>query len=247
MNEELVGQAVAPVVTAALAGVAVLLRDWRLSKRWEQQRDRIVAQGRADVGYINDWLVAHGQVAAADPDAEARTTRAVKDLERSYIAVSRQIALAEAARPEGKSGQSRVRSLLLRGLTRPWARVVRVAYYLDCAVSAFFLMFFIPSIFDSSDSYSPSTSLLGTAMATVVFALPVILLHRLARRLERGASTPVEPPGPVVGDDATGGGSVDRTVVSQSAGEASAFPSPETGTDHGPLRSASEAPVWSDS
>lgn len=184
MDGDLLGQVLSPLMTAALAGLAVLLRDWRQSRRWEHRRDRILTQGRAEIGYIQDWLEAYGQVSAADPAAESRTTRAVTDLERSYAGVWRELARAEAERPGHRSMSWWVSVLLLRGVRRPWARLVRVVYLVSLVGAVLAAVVWIPLGIDYGDP-DVAFEVVVAVLTTGLLAVPVALLHWLARSLDR--------------------------------------------------------------
>ncbi|WP_109473591.1 hypothetical protein [Ornithinimicrobium cavernae] len=190
--EQILALALGPLLTAAIAGLGVLLQEWRTQRRWENRERLILEHGLHEVSFIAQWSQAHATLADGDPERDHRVARALADLERAYLSVEEKLRAVQAERPERSDLVSFGRSLLLLGVRRRWARAVRVTYYLGLgwvAVSSVVMM-----TVDAGTGLA--AQVLIAVLLTSVYALPVWGLHRLTRWLDRPAGSPV--PGPSV-------------------------------------------------
>jgi hypothetical protein len=181
---ELVVAVVGPLLTAVLAGSGLLLKEWRNRRRWEHRRNEILEQGRREVAFISDWVLAYDNLKVPDPDREPLVARARRDLDELYDSVTSKTRQAAEQQPARRSRVAYLRSVLLVGVRRPWAKVSRVLYL---ATLGFALM---SGALLVSFSIGDTGIALGTAVGTAVFItgfllIPAALLHVLTRYLDR--------------------------------------------------------------
>lgn len=202
MDAQVIATIVGPVLTAALAGLGLLLKEWRTRRRWEHRRDEILDQGRKQVAFISDWVVAYGHVTGPGGSQEAPLTQARRDLDAIYEQVATQTRSAAEQRPDRRTRADYVSILLLRGVRRPWARVSRVFYFAFLGTAVFSGV--IMTTFSFTDDELPFVQQLAAAvMVTGVYLVPVALLHVLTRHLDRPRGGPrLAPDAGVVGDPA---------------------------------------------
>ena len=193
MSQEVVIALLSPLITAAVAGLGLLLKEWRDNRRWEHRRAGVLDRGTRQVAFIAGWLTAYGNLGEEDarsPEHRAHLERARSDLDAVYASVNAQVEEVEAHRPARTTWASLASSLLLLGVRRPWAKVVRVAYLgvLLLALSLGLMMATL-SVEGSDVGWLAQV---GIAVAfTVFYLVPAGLLHVLARFLDRPPRTAV--------------------------------------------------------
>ncbi|MFK5647505.1 hypothetical protein ACI3ET_13380 [Ornithinimicrobium sp. LYQ121] len=175
---------VGPLLTALLAGVGLLLKEWRTRRRWEHRRDEIIEQGRRQVAFISDWVVAYDTLKVPDQDREPLLDRARHDLDEIYDSVAAQTRATAEQRPARRSREAYVRSVLLLGVRRPWAKISRILYL--AALAYALLSGALLAGFTLSDDEMPFYTEIGVAIFVTGFSLiPAALLHVLTRYLDR--------------------------------------------------------------
>ncbi len=190
MDPQLLAALAAPVVTTALAALAALVREWRLERQWEHKRRVAVTQAHAQVLFIKDWMEVSYR-ADASGALEHRREVIARELGHLYDGVSRQLADADATRTEPERARSVMRTVLLRSVTRPAARVVRVLYLT-------YLWFFsllggltvVTSIVGTEgvDDYPLGLRVLIATIVYIFYLLPALGLYKWALWLDRRQS-----------------------------------------------------------
>lgn len=175
---------IGPLLTAAVAGIGVLINEWRTQRRWEVRQRAILERGLQEVTFIGQWSAAYGSISADDPQRDARVGRALADLERTYREVENGLNCARDDRPERWDLASSLRLVALRGVQRPGARIVRALYYLGLVWVVFASITMLAVDVDGGLTFQVLTA----ATLTLAYSLPVWALHRWARWLDRSTT-----------------------------------------------------------
>ncbi|GAA5163867.1 hypothetical protein [Ornithinimicrobium tianjinense] len=186
MSQEIVIALLSPLITAAVAGLGLLLKEWRDNRRWEHRRAAVLDQGTRQVAFIAGWLTAYGNLGEEQrgPEHGAHLERARSDLDAVYASVNAQVAEVEAHRPARTTWATLASSLLLLGVRRPWAKVVRVLY-LGVVLLALSLGLMMGTISMDGSGISVLAQLGISAAFTAFLLVPGGLLYVLARFLDR--------------------------------------------------------------
>lgn len=184
MEQGWVVTVVSPLLTAALAAVGLLVKEWRQERRWEYRRDTLLEQSRKRVGFISEWAAAYERLAGERPDPDLPLTRAREDLSALYDTVSERLERLAEQRPRRRSVRSYARSILLTRVRRPWARAVRLIYYTSLVLALLLTLIVVPISFQQED-----LPVLGQvavlAIAVAIYFLPAVALHAVTRFLDR--------------------------------------------------------------
>lgn len=185
--------AMGPLLTAMAAGIGVLIKEWRVQRRWEVRQRTILEVGLQEVTFIGQWSTTYASVSADDPQRDVRIARALADLERAYRGVEEGLISVRDERPERWDLASFLRVLALRGLHRRGAKVIRAFYY----VGVVWILFasIIMMAVDSEAGWVYRVAV--TVAVTLVYSLPVWGLYRWAVWLERSSLRKYEAPHPV--------------------------------------------------
>ncbi|MDO5740634.1 MAG: hypothetical protein Q4P07_10850 [Ornithinimicrobium sp.] len=175
---------VGPLLTAVLAGLGVLIKEWRTRRQWEHRRDEIIDQGRKQVAFISDWATAYGNLDVSSGDRSEPLRQAQQDLDALYRSVANQIDKTARQRPQRRGPEFYATWIFLTRVRRPWARVSRVFYLLALGWALFSGL--IMALFSVNDDEYPLSAELAIAFSvTLVYLVPVALLHILTRNLDR--------------------------------------------------------------
>ncbi len=189
MDPEIVAALIGPLITAGLAALAVVFKEWRQRRETADERHEVLRQAADEVDFIDAWLTAYAKIASADQQRE-RAPRALADLERSYaaMAASHQAAALAATRTRTAGADVLARILLLR-LHRRGAKVLRVFYYIFAVLG--FLFTFAGMSGGSFANGEGLGFLILVGMVFTVFSLtPAIICYGLARLADRPKRTP---------------------------------------------------------
>lgn len=187
MEQDLLIVVLSPIITAAVAGLGLLIKEWRDNRRWEHRRSQVLDQGTKQVTFIASWLTAYstlGEDQRHSPEHRAHLDRARTDLDEVYESVNARVEEVERQRPVRTTWASLISSVLLLGVRRPWAKVVRVAYLgvLTMALALGLLMA-TTSVEGSGLGWLWQVGL--SVAFTAFYLVPAGLLHVLARFLDR--------------------------------------------------------------
>lgn len=195
LDPNIIAAILGPMITALIGATTVAARQLRRSRRADEERSRIISQATQEAAFIDTWLSIYQRLDL--PEAERRDiqAQAIRDLERTYSTL-RSVDIETDNRPKPPSFSRIVRAVLLIPLQRPWAKVIRVVYYLVVftAITAPFTIWRAQSI------DNPTDTLLVTAASTLVAALEGLGLWAWARALNRPrVKAPAMPPPPAWG------------------------------------------------
>ncbi len=194
MDPQLLAALAAPVVTTALAALAALVREWRLDRQWEHKRRVAVAQAHAQVLFMRDWMEVSYR-ADATGALDTRREEIASELGQLYEGVSRQLAEADATRSEPERARSVMRTVLLRSVTRPAARVVRVVYLTYLWIFSLIGGLTVATSVIGTDEVAEYSLGLRVVVALFVYAfylLPALALYKWALWLDRRQRSPDE-------------------------------------------------------
>ncbi|WP_152189777.1 hypothetical protein [Georgenia satyanarayanai] len=181
--DDIVIAVVSPLLTAVLAGVGLLVKEWRLERQWEHRRNEILDDGRKRVQFISEWATAYGELALTEPERQLLAT-AREDLAALYRSVWEQAEGLAQERPERRSVRGYTASILLAGVRRPWARVVRALYFVSVLAALSMTAVTIAVSFEMQGTSAVST-IVVTVIFTAILFLPAVGLHALVRVLNR--------------------------------------------------------------
>jgi hypothetical protein len=201
VDPEIVAALIGPVLTAGLAALAFMLKDWRQRRETADQQHQTLRQAADEVAFIDAWLTAYAKIATPDQQRE-RAGRALADLERSYAAMNASHQAAASA-TRTRTGVDVLARILLLRLRRPSAKVLRVFYYIFGVLGFLFTFAGI-----SSNSFRTGESLGFLILVGMVFTVisfsPAILFYALARLADRPRRTPAQVDGQPPLDPAAG-------------------------------------------
>jgi hypothetical protein len=199
VDPEIIAALIGPLLTAALAGLAVGFEGWRRRRESADLRHETLQQAADEVAFIDAWLSAYAKIATEDQRRE-RAPQALADLERSYAAMTASHRAAATASRNRTAVDLLARILLLR-LHRPAAKVLRVLYYIFAVLGFLFVLAGMTgSTFRRGGEGWGFVILVGMVFTLMSFS-PAILCYALARLADRPrralTAVPAEaPPGP---------------------------------------------------
>jgi hypothetical protein len=199
VDAEIVAALIGPVLTAGLAALAFVLREWRQRRESADQQHQTLRQAADEVAFIDAWLTAYAKIATEAQQRE-RAPRALADLERSYSAMTASHQAAASATRTRTTGVDVLARILLLRLRRPGAKVLRVFYYIFAVLGFLFTFAGISSSSFRTGEGLGFLILVGMVFTVISFS-PAILFYALARLADRPRRTPGQvdgqpPPGP---------------------------------------------------
>ncbi len=187
LDSQVLAAILSPVITALLGAAAVALQGLQRAKRADGERARIVSQAAQEASFLNSWLAAHARLELSPEQRRAADERVADDLERLY-ATLRSVDIGADNRSRMLSVSRVLRGMFLLGLQRPWAKVVRVAYYL-ALIPVLIMPGMIVEVVDFDSGYALIGDivfkLFSGVLWTALLMLPAMGLWRLARALDR--------------------------------------------------------------
>ena len=179
---------IGPLITTLLATGTVGLKSQQSARRADQERARIIGQATQEAAFINSWLSARQQLDLTADARRATDERALADLERVYATI-RSVDINTNLRHGSGSLRLVVDATLLIPLQRPWAKVVRVCYYLFTFCSLAFSVATTIQLFENMPRAEAPGYVVGyilvAVLINVIFLLPALGLWGLARALNR--------------------------------------------------------------
>ena len=186
-DSQVLAAILSPVITALLGAAAVALQGLQRAKRADGERARIVSQAAQEAAFLNSWLSAHAQLELSPEQRRAADERVADDLERLY-ATLRSVDIGTDNRSRMLSATRVLRGMFLLELRRPWAKIVRIAYYL-ALVPVLIMPSLIVVVVDFDSGYPLIGDIIfklsSSVLMTVLLMLPAVGLWCLARALDR--------------------------------------------------------------
>ena len=178
---ELLVAVISPVLTAVIAGLTVVTRDWRLRRTATGFQNRAFEQATRQVTFIDTWLGVYSKATNKDR-SNGLLDRAVLDLEHAYATV---VVATTAEKPADRRSASDVaKAVLLFPLQTSAARTVRVFYFI-----LLLLGLLIPAMLASITNVSPAGfdtfETLFLVLFSVLCLIPAVLSWLVAQHLER--------------------------------------------------------------
>lgn len=193
MDPEIVAALIGPVLTAGLAAMAFMLREWRQRRETADEQHQTLRQAADEVAFIDAWLTAYAKIATPAEQRE-RAPRALADLERSYAAMTASHQAAASATRTRATGVDVLARILLLRLRRPGAKVLRVFYYIFAVLGFLFTFAGISSSSFGTGEGLGFLILVGMVFTVISFS-PAILFYALTRLADRPRRTPSQGDG----------------------------------------------------
>ena len=182
MQPEVLASIIGPMLTALLAGSAVVLRAWRARRTRQDQAEESLERRRQQIAFIDTWLTAHHKVAGYDPQVRAHTERAVADLELLYQQMTTELHHPPA--PHRRfTALDALRLILLIPVTGAGAKALRILYYVLALAGMLFII-------ATMATFEPSPEGLGYDIAvamflTLIWAAPALIFAALTKSADR--------------------------------------------------------------
>lgn len=186
MDIQIVGAIIGPLLTALLAGIAVVVRQWQTARVRQDEREASLERRREQIGFIDTWLTAHQRVSGMDPQAQQHTQRALSDLEFLYQQVS--VELRHPPPPARRhTAVDAVKVLLLIPSHGGAAKTLRALYYILALCGIGWTIATISTLGDSTDGVV--LNIVVAMILTIVGFAPAALVAVIARAADRSRRT----------------------------------------------------------
>ena len=184
--ETILAAFIGPVLTALLATGGVGLKHERSVRRADRERARIIDQATQEAAFINSWLSARDRLNLEPARLADTSARAMADLERLYATI-RSVDVAQDLRSGSGTFVRLLRASLLSTLRRPWAKVVRVVYFIYAGFVLIISMVVIAAFLDTdpASAIEVASGIAGAIWTIAILLTPAFGLWALARALDR--------------------------------------------------------------
>jgi len=183
-DPEILAAIIGPLLTAVLAGVAVVARQWQTARNRQDEREQRLSRWREQIGFIDTWLTAHQKVAAQDPQAQAHTQRAVSDLELLYQQMTMEL---RNPPPVTKrfTALDLIKVILLIPVRGGAAKTLRVFYYTLVLAGLLFMIATLATFTASEDGLAFDIAV--GMVVTILWFTPAIIFAVLTKAADWSA------------------------------------------------------------
>lgn len=182
MQPEVLASIIGPLLTAVLAGSAVVLRAWQARRTRQDEAEESLDRRRQQITFIDTWLTAHHKVSGYDPQLRLHTERAVADLEFLYQQMTLELHHPPVRRRRFTAADA-LRLVLLIPVSGAGAKALRVFYYILSIGGILFIIATMASLEPSPEGLGYD---IGVAMfLTLIWAAPAVIFAALTQSADR--------------------------------------------------------------
>ena len=176
--------ALAPLLTAFAAALTFLVRDWHLRRNAKGRKTRAIEQATKQVEFIDVWLSAYSRSPTPDQQNDSLVSRARRDLEQAYQAVT-----AAAAEPtlERQGLRRTTQTIFHRSVQSVSGKAARSFYYAALVLLTLLMVMVVGVAADLLREGEFGAGISLVVLGIVVFIAPAVLLWHATAYLERRA------------------------------------------------------------
>lgn len=172
---EIIGAIIGPLVTALLAGITVLGRQWQASKRSEADLEQLATEA----AFLQSWVAARERLRPLNVHEQQTLSTALERLDAQYRGV--RIDQAKLRQEERTpTGVRLARGVLLLEIVGAPAKVLRVFYWITLVFGVLGMILFIAVSTESSDNGVAAT-IFAAAILSAACYVPAVVMGIVTR------------------------------------------------------------------
>jgi hypothetical protein len=172
-----------PLLTALVAAIGVVLKDWQQKRSRHQRHSQVLAGAAERIGFIRSWYETASQVADCEELTRAKQ-RAHDSLEEAYGALNEALTISHQESATRDIGLLR-RMLLAYELPSLAARRARRVFHVYLGV----WILLVPAGFYDDPTMSGWDEIYTTILMIAAFALPLFFIHMFATSKSKDAGS----------------------------------------------------------
>lgn len=161
---EIIGAIIGPFVTALLAGMAVLGRQWQENKRSEADLEQLATEA----AFLESWVAARERVQPLNPQEQQVLSTALERLDHEYRGV-RQDQAKLRRKERTPAGVRLLRGVLMLDVLGTGAKVLRVFYWIALLFGILGTVLFIAVSTEPSDTSVGATIFAAAFLSLMCF------------------------------------------------------------------------------